>query len=161
MKEWFEKLEPRERKVVITGAIVLLLMSIYFLGWLPFNSKLDKLRKSAVNDERTLAWMKQTSVEVKRLQRENSGPKSLHGQSLLGVIDKTAKQHKLGDAIKRVQPDGKTKALVRLESAPFNDVIKWLEQLHLRQGVEVVSSDIDKQDQSGLVNARLVLQGAG
>jgi len=161
MKEWFNNLEPRERKVVTAGAVALLLMAIYFLGWAPFSSKLDRLRKNTVEHERTLAWMKQTSEEVRQLQRNSGGAKNLGGQSLLGLIDKTAKQHKLGDAIKRVQPDGKTKALVRLESAPFNDVIRWLEQLRLNQGVQVVSSDIEKQDQSGLVDARLILESAG
>ena len=161
MKEWFDSLDPRERKVVTIGAIMLLLLSVYFLAWEPFSSKLDKLRKSSVANERTLSWMKQTSLEVKRLQRNSGGPKNLSGQSLLGLIDKTAKQHKLADAIKRVQPDGKTKALVRLESASFNNMILWLEQLQLRQGIEIVSSDIERQEQPGLVNARLILESPG
>jgi general secretion pathway protein M len=162
MKEWFNNLEPRERKIIVGGAVVVLLMSLYFLGWEPFIGKIDKLKKSNVENQRTLAWMQEKAKEIKLLQRNGAAAKkSLGGQSLLGLIDKTAKQNKLGPAIKRVQPEGTTKALVRMESASFNDMVRWLEQLQQRQGVVVVNSTIEKQDAPGLVNARLILEAAG
>lgn len=161
MKDWFNTLEPRERKILTGGAVVLLLLSVYFMGWEPFIGKIDKLKKSTVENQKTLSWMQAQVKEVKLLQRKGAVSGKLEGQSLLGLIDKTAKQNKLGPAIKRVQPEGKTKAVVRMESASFNDMIRWLEQLQQRQGVEVVSSIIEKQDQPGLVNARLILEAAG
>lgn len=161
MKEWFNSLDARERKILIGGAIAVLLMSLYFLGWEPFITKIDHLKKSNAENEKTLTWMKQKAGEVRQLQRSNPSMKvDLKGQSLLGVIDKTAKSNNLGSAIKRVQPEGNNKALVRLEGAQFNHVIRWLEHLQLHQGIQVDSSVIERQSEPGLVNARIIFQTA-
>ena len=159
MQEWFNNLDARERKVLISGAIVLLIISIYFLGWEPFVKKIDKLQKSNIENQQTLAWMQQRAQEVKYLRRTTAGSKKdLKGQSLLGVLDKTAKSHKLGNAIKRVQPEGTSKAQVRLEKASFNHIIQWVEQLERRQGIRIVNSVIERQSEPGLVNARIIFE---
>lgn len=161
MKEWFNSLDARERKILIGGGIAFVLICIYFLGWEPFVKNIERLEKTNAENQQTLAWMKEKADEVKLLQRNNAGGKvDLQGQSLLGVIDKTAKSNNLGSAIKRVQPEGNDKALVRLEKAEFNHVIRWLEQLKLRQGIAVDSSVIEKQSEPGLVNARIIFQTA-
>ena len=162
MQEWFKSLDPRERKVIVSGAIVLLLVSIYFLGWEPVTKKVEKLKKTNVENQQTLAWMKLHAAEVKQLRGSSAGAKKdLKGQSLMGVLDKTAKSNQLGSAIKRVQPDGQTKALVRLEKANFNKLLRWMEQLQLRQGIVVTNSVIEKQETPGLVNARITFQVSG
>jgi general secretion pathway protein M len=79
---------------------------------------------------------------------------------LLGTIDRTAKAGDLGKSVKRVQPDGQTKARVWLENANFDAMIKWLESLQRQQGIRIVTSVIEKQEEAGIVNARLVLEGS-
>lgn len=161
MKEWFNSLDARERKILIGGGIVVFLMCIYFLGWEPFVTKMERLKKSNTENQQTLVWMQEKLEEVKQLQRTSAGAVvDLKGQSLLGVLDKTAKSNNLGSSIKRVQPEGNDKALVRLEKAQFNLVIRWLEQLQLRQGILVDSSVFEKESESGLVNARIIFQTA-
>ena len=75
--------------------------------------------------------------------------------SLLGVIDRTAKLKKLGDSVKRVQPDGSSKARVSLESANFDVVIAWLEELERRYGVGIETITFEKREEPGLVDARI------
>jgi general secretion pathway protein M len=160
MKEWFNQLEARERKIVIAGGILLVVLGVYALMWTPFVSGLENLRKSTVEKQELLVWMQDAAQEVKTLRAQN--PKQINQggaeQSILGVIDRTAKQSKLGSAVKRVKPEGSTKAHVWLEDAVFNDVIRWLENMDNRQNIKIVSSMVDKQDSPGVVNIRLVLE---
>ena len=163
MKEWFDGLEPRERQLLIAGASLLLIMLLYLLVWEPLVNKTQALQQSNQSNQELISWMEQSAEEVAQLQAKinASGPSGkAKGQSLLGTIDRTAKQGKLGKAVKRVQPDGKTKARVWLENASFNDMVKWLEGLQRKQGIRIVTTVIEKQDEAGLVNARLVLQGS-
>lgn len=163
MKDWFESLDTREKRILIIGAVVLILALMYLLAWEPFIKKSATLEKSNKENEALLLWMERSAEEAKLLQAKlkASGPTgSTKGQSLLGIIDKTAKSGNLGKAVKRVQPDGESKALVWLENATFNDMIKWLESLQRQQGVHIVTSVVEKQEEAGLVNARLVLEGA-
>ena len=162
MQEWFKSLGARERKIIVSGTVVLLIVCIYFLGWEPVAKKVERLKKTNVESQQTLTWMKLRADEVKQLRGSGTGgKKDQKGQSLMGVIDKTARRNQLGSAIKRVQPDGKTKALVRLEKANFNKLLLWMEQLQQRQGIQVVNSVIEKQDEPGLVNARITFQTIG
>ena len=156
MKEWFESLEARERHMVIGGAITLLVLSIYFLGWEPFINRLHFLEDSTQQKQVDLAWMKNAANEVKQLQATHAAPvRFASGQSLLGVIDRSAKTKQLGDSVKRVQPDGTSKARVWLENAKFDVVIGWLEELERRYGVGIETITFEKQAEEGLVDARI------
>ena len=163
MKEWFASLEPRERQLLITGAAFLIVMLAYLLVWEPLANKNEALRSSHQNSQQLIDWMQDAAVEAKTLQSKikSSGPSGgSKNQSLLGIIDRTAKGSKLGKSVKRVQPDGKTGARVWLEQAVFNDMVKWLEKLQRKEGIRIVTTVIEKQDDPGLVNARLVFQRA-
>lgn len=163
MKEWYNKLDPRERRILMIGISVLAIALIYLLAWEPLVNKSAALRNSIKENQDLVVWMEHAADEVKEMQTKikASGPSgSSSGQSLLGIIDRTAKTSKLGKTVKRVQPDGQTKARVWLENVSFNDMIQWLEGLQHQQGIRIVTTVIEKQDEPGLVNARLVLEGA-
>lgn len=163
MKEWYAGLEPRERRLMIGAGVFLIVMLFYLLVWEPIAKDNEALRLSYQNSQQLIDWMEDAAEEAKALQAKisASGPSgSSENQSLLGIIDRTAKRDKLGSSVKRVQPDGKTGARVWLENAIFNDMIKWLENLQHKEGIRLVTTVIEKQEEPGLVNARLVFERA-
>ena len=42
MKDWYDSLEPRERRILIAGAIVLVVAMLYLLAWEPLGLNLAK-----------------------------------------------------------------------------------------------------------------------
>lgn len=153
----FKSLDPRERYMVMGGAVAVLLILIYALIWEPVVMNKIKLEKRSQQLSRDLVWMQQQAEEAKRLKASSAPVGRLQaGQSLLGVIDLSAKGHQLGGSVKRVKPDGEAKAHVWLENAKFNDVIRWVENLKRRYNVEVGSATLEKQDQAGLISGRFV-----
>ena len=141
MKEWFASLEQRERHLVTGGAVLLALMLMYLAVWEPLTNTVDNLRVSTAEQESTLQWMRQAAQEIKKLRGTGSNrAKSTGSQSLLSVVDSTAKSGSLGAALKRVQPDGEKRVRVWMEAANFDDVIKWLVLLDSRYGVGVENS---------------------
>ncbi|MFV2055376.1 MAG: type II secretion system protein GspM [Thiohalomonadales bacterium] len=160
MKDWYENLQQKEKRMLMFGGIALGLMLIYLLLWEPLAENYKSAKKNSEKYEKLVAWMEQHAAEV-RVLRATMAPSAGRGnQSILGVVDKTAKQIKLSKNLKQVRPDGNNKARVRLEDAPFDTVIRWLELLQQQQGITLVSSSIQKQGTNGLVNARLVFEGA-
>ena len=159
MKEWYNKLEPRERKILLAGACTLVVAFIYFIVWKPLVKKVDRLQTSTVEQQELIDWMKTTAVEVKQLRAISQPTAAIgQGQSLLGVIDRTANASKLSGMVKRVKPEGDTKARVWLEGAPFNDIIQWIEQLQKRQGIVVVNAIVDKTKEPGKVDANILFE---
>ena len=161
MKAWFASLEANERRMLMIAAPMLLLMLLYVGVWEPLTNKVDDLRVSTTEQESLLAWMRGAAQEVKQLRgRSGQGQraKPTTGESLLSLVDSTAKSGQLGTALKRVQPDGEQKVRVWLETASFDDVVRWLTALETRHGVHVVSSVFQAVEATGRVDVRLVFE---
>lgn len=157
MKAWFMSLEANERRMLLGGGGLLLVMFLYLGIWEPMTSKVDSLRVSTVEQTSLLAWMRGAAQEVKKLRgRGGQQAKPVSGGSLLSLVDRTAKSGRLGTALKRVQPDGDAKVRVWLEAASFDDLVRWLTALETRHGVQVESSVFQALEASGSVDARLV-----
>lgn len=155
--QWFNGLDQRERRIVVGGAAVLCLLFVYFLIWEPIVKNMDNMRKSNVDMKQQLVWMQETAAQVKLLKASSVRTGRINkGQSLLGIIDRSSKSSQL--ALKRVQPDGDSKARVWLENAKFNDVVRWVENLKRRYGVEIDNASFEKQEEPGLVSGRFVFQ---
>jgi general secretion pathway protein M len=162
MKEWYAGLAPRERLIVQGGAIALALMLFYATIWDPLTGG-ARARADAVSEQqKLLAWMQQASEDVKRLRPASAQAVAQlpAGQSLLGVIDQTAKSSGLGAALKRVKPEGENKVSVWMEDAAFDDMVRWLETLRRTYGVEIDNIVVDRKNVVGKVDARIEFAGS-
>lgn len=160
IREWLASLEPRERRLVISGAVLLIVMILYVAIWEPLTSSVEDLRATSRDQQTTLAWMKTASTEIRQLLGSQGRAKAASGQSLLTLVDSTAKSSGLGTAVKRVQPDGDRKVRVWMEGASFDEVIRWLVQLESRHGIGIESSVFELKENAGRVDARLVLEAS-
>ena len=80
----------------------------------------------------------------------------LAGRSLLAVVDQSARSGGLGNAIKRIEPDGSKGVKVWLEGAPFDPMILWLGKLAKSFRIEPSMITLEPIG-DGRVNARLTL----
>jgi general secretion pathway protein M len=159
MKEWLAGLDPQERLLVYVAAAVLAVILLYAVLVHPFHSSYDKLRNGVDESRGTLMWMQESALKVKQLKGANpAAGKGMAGRSLLSVTDDAARSAGLGQALKRVEPDGSTGVRVWLEDASFDSVIGWLGVMASRYGVDVDSASMERAAARGRVNARLSLQ---
>jgi general secretion pathway protein M len=158
MKAWFAGLDPRERRLVIMAAALLGVLLLYVGLWEPLVNSVDRLRSSTAQQQSVLAWMQQAAQEVKQLRGGGTVARPATGQSLLSLVDSSAKSGRLGTALKRVQPDGEQRVRVWLEAASFDDLVRWLATLQQHQGVHVVSSVFEAKEEAGRVDARIVFE---
>lgn len=161
MKEWFLGLEARERMLVAGGAVVLGLLLLYMLIVDPLVSGYSQLKNNVAAQQQTLVWMQQASQQVQSLRRSTGGSAAgLGGRSLLAVVDQSARSDGLGDAIKRIEPDGSKSVKVWLEAVSFDQMFVWLGKLAKTHQVETSIISIEPQG-AGRVNARLTLLEPG
>jgi len=160
MKNPLEGLDPRQRTWVIAGTALLCIV-FFALIWGSFIKDVNRL-ETIVSEQRDLEqWMQRSSREALRLRGVAAGTTGVAGnRSLLALVDETAKQSGLGQAMQRVEPEGQDKVRIQLDNALFNDMSQWLEKLELTYNIHVDRISIDKEDRSGFVNARVTLAGA-
>lgn len=160
MRAYFENLSKRERYMVIGAGAALLVFLLYILAWSPLVNRAQTLERRVHAQEQELAWMRQAAAEVQRLRGGSAPAQAARSESLLSLIERTARERGLSGAVRRVQPEGQSGARIWLEGAAFDDLVLWLHQLSSNYGVRISEASVDRQPQPGLVNARLLVEGA-
>ena len=162
MLEYFNRLKPRERILVSVASVVVVIAMLYLFLLEPFTQKADQLENRTAGQQRDVQWMKNAAIEVAQLQKGRVGNNvgnSGAGQSLLVIVDNTSKRIKLAQNMKRLEPDGSDRVRVWLENAPFDQLARWMSLLETDYKLHVESAVIDKTDDQGKVNARIVFIG--
>ncbi len=158
MKAWLMSRQPHERIALLAGASILGVLLFYLAVWRPLDTAVDRKRQHVAEQRNTLHWMKKAAAEVQSYKSLNDGVnRNASNTALLSIVDQTARSHKLRNHIKRLKPQGDDKVQLWLEQAAFDNIMQWLGNMSETQHVIVESLSIDRQAQSGVVNARITL----
>ena len=158
IKQWFLSKEPHEKRLLISAGSVMAVLLVYTLIWAPISNGIEKKRVNVIKQRDVLAWMSQAAIEIKSKEGAvKSDSESSKGKSLLAVVDTSAREERLRDMIKRVEPEGNNEVKIWFEEVPFDLLIKWLDTIARKQGVHVVTLTVQEQKKAGMVNARTVL----
>ena len=158
MKNWFLGLTPRERTLVKYAGSALILFIFYLSIIEPITSRYERNKKNVEAATKTLLWMKAAAEEVKQLRGSSSLPNRPQGKQLiLSMVDSSARKAGLGSVMKRVQPEGESGVRVWFENAPFDELVKWLSVIELKNGLLVNEINIEQTESIGLVNVRVFL----
>ena len=160
MKAWWLGLQANERRTLSVGGAALLVILLYFGAWAPLRDDAVQMEKQVQELQALKRWMEQASQQANRLQSRASTQNKRSGRSWLSVVDQAAKRGRLGGNLKRLEPDGKAGVKVWLEQVSFDDMARWLVGLEQQYRLAVATITIDRQTESGRVNARMTLRGA-
>lgn len=160
MKAWWEGLSRRERLLTAGGAMFTLTLLLYALAWQPFQASRHRLRQSVAEQRIELTAMRQMAGEIKRLSESGvtTTASPVDGRSLLTLVDQTARAAGLGDALKRVAPQGENRLSVQFDAVEFDQLVPWLDKLERDYRITIVNLSVDRVA-AGRVNARLTVQG--
>jgi len=154
LQQWYRGLEERERRFITIGAIaaaVLVLAGVI----LPLNSSIARTRQRVAAKQVDLAYIQSATSQLAA-----AGPSSgaAKGESLVVLIDSSARESGLGKSLTSSQPTGDGGLRIRLDHAPFDGIVAWLARLSQQHGVRVESAEIETAGETGMVNAGLVLK---
>lgn len=154
----YGRLSARDRLLVIAGTALFLLLVLVFAVWMPLDQRVDRLRDTVDRQLALRAWMSDAAREVQQLRASSGSAQRVEDQSLLAFTDRTAREAGLAGALRRVEPEGNDRVRIVLEQASFDTVATWLEQLVERFRVRIANITVERREEAGLVNVRLVLQ---
>lgn len=149
MKAWWQQLNIREQRLVATMGFAVLVFIIYSLIWQPLNDSLSQSQSKLKRQQSLLAWVQENTQHYHNAKKNNSGKKS--SGSLSSIINRSANGHQI--TITRMQPQGDD-LQVWIDSAPFTQLLFWLEHLANNEGLQVKSIDLSKGERAGEVKVR-------
>jgi general secretion pathway protein M len=153
MKAWFFGLNPRERWIVIGGAVAAAVIVLWAFVLKPLGDMTAELRASVESKQQLLA-------DVTRVEAAQPGAvaQNLQGanQTLFVIVSTTAAAHGLGDPGTR--QNGPSGIDVTLQGASFDSLIAWLVTLRGTYGVDVETVSLNSAREPGLVNGQVSLR---
>ena len=153
LTQYLQRLEPRERRMLLFGAIAAVLLIIVAMV-LPLQRSLAAVEQRVERKRDDLQWLRSMAPQLAGLR--NNAPPALN-ESLVVLVDRTARESGPSKSLVGSQPSGDGGLNVRLDQTPFDTLVAWLSQLRERYGVRVDSATIDAGKGSGNVTATLVL----
>ncbi|EWH11239.1 general secretion pathway protein M [Catenovulum agarivorans DS-2] len=148
MKQWFESLAEREKRLVIGAAVVFVIGLFFQLIWGPLNNALEKAEQNVKNKQALLLWVSEKTAEYQQLKGNSKASAS---GSLNQIVNSAARQ--AGISIARMQPQGDS-LQVQIDQVEFNAFVRWLATLVQNKGLTIESLDITETDRTGAVRVR-------
>jgi general secretion pathway protein M len=155
LQNYYLNLSSRDQLVVKILSVFTLLMVIIFGLIVPANNYLDKAEKNYRSSIDQLQWMQQNKALVDSAAQPSVNRDT--DQSLLGIANTSSKGFQI--SFKRYESVGENGLSLWMEGVAFNNLILWLERLDKRHGISIQEIAVERQENPGLVNVRLVLQG--
>ena len=151
LQGWWRGISGREQRLVAVGGSVLLIGLFYWAIWQPVASRIAERERQVVNQQQTLAWLKEKGQEVLAMQGGQGRQIDTSG-TLDGMVNRTAFNQKI--KIARLQPQGQ-ELQVWIDTVQFDDLLLWLSTLVEQHGIQVQIIEIAREDLApGLVKVR-------
>jgi general secretion pathway protein M len=149
---WFERLSERDRRILAVAAVVALVLLV-FLVLLPLDRSVAQTQARLTKKRTDHAWMQGVAPEL----AASPQPPAAGGESLLVIVDSSARESGLAGSLAGSDPAGPGGLSLRLQKAPFDQLVAWLARLAQQNGIRVDSATIDSTGEPGVVNAAVVL----
>ncbi len=162
MKEQWQQLSLREKRLVIITAIVVAVTLLYFMIWEPLQDGIKTSRVRVSAQANTVQLIREQAAEARQLRatRSRAGTNTRAGGSLLVIIERTAQKKNLKSSLQKVQPEGQDGVRVWVENAAFDQLIDWLALLENKNTIYVSEIIIERQKEPGRINSRILLRVA-
>lgn len=156
---WWQSLASNERRMLVVGGLVALLLLGWALLWHPLALRRAELREDVERQRLELAYVRSGVAEVERSRATGVRARGdRQGKSLLALADASAREAGLEASLRRVEPVGERNVRVGFEAANFDQLAQWLELLAARYGVEAIELSAERAEGLGLVDARVTLR---
>ncbi|MBB5207234.1 type II secretion system protein GspM [Chiayiivirga flava] len=157
LRRFWQGRAPRERTMLARGAVVLVLMALYFGAWEPLRDSRDAWRARVATANADLAWMRAVAPQIAAQAPAQDGA-ARDTRSLLARADASAREAGLGGALLRVEPVAQGQVRVHFEDVGFDALMRWLESLSSRHGTRVGELRAQRAAGVGRVDALLSLE---
>lgn len=157
MVEYWNRLQSRERGLIVAAAFLMVLLALWIFVWEPMQGSQRSLREQLAQQQALGDWLDRIEPEVQRLRSGSRVERSFKGRTALSVIDQSARAGGLAGALQRIEPGSGDQVRAIYEQAAFPTLMEWLEDLVDQRPLAVDTFSADRTD-TGRVDSVVVLR---
>ena len=156
---WYNKLQQREKNMLLAMSSLVILTLFYLLVWEPVFKSGEQQLEQLQSQTKVLSWMKTAETELNTIRSAGQfiSPKYA-SLSINALIERSAISAGIRSAINKMDAGKKQDIKVQLKSVEFDRLVQWLGKLQMEYGVIPKHVTINRTDKSGLVSCRVTLE---
>lgn len=156
LRAWYGGLAPRERRLALLGGAVVLLLIVYLAVVSPVHSAYSGLERDVQAKRQLLAYIDRAAVRLHANSTDRIGQLPA-GQSVFAATSAAIQSSPISAAVQRLEQTQTGGVRLSLSGVRFNDLVRWLDSLTVKDGVVVTRATIEQATDPGTVDATLTL----
>lgn len=156
VRDFWTAREPREQWILGIGGLVLLVGLVYAGLWRPVASSMAELEAQVESRQELVTWLRRSAAQARALREARGG--SVPSGPLRDRVEAAAREAGVDSGLARVTGEGEGRLRAELEGADFRRAMIWLQGLERRQAVRPARVRLERAEQSGRVDGRLILE---
>lgn len=141
MKDWWNGLNLRERRMVSAAVIVVVAALVYALVWNPLRTAIARTQVQVTDMRSELAWMQRAAGMLQARDHGTVQHAPRIGGSLLEVVDRVSRMQGIRSNVDTLAQHGSGEVDVDMKQVGFDRFVPWLDALH-QQGIRAVTLDL-------------------
>lgn len=158
MKQWWHNLTPREQKVVMIGATILLIIVVHFFIWSPLSDSVDLLQQNVAQDKELLAWMKMNLPKIDTAKIGANSAHPVNPADMFATVQQSLTTSGLKSVTQNIEQQKVGVIEVSFNAVGFDNLMDWLIILHRDFVITPIEVHLDKIAEEGTVKGEVVLQ---
>ncbi len=142
-----------QREQILLGGVALCALTVILVWgiWQPMREGARMAQLQVRTETELLDWVKSKANKIESLRRAGGVGAGRGHQPLNQVITASSKEFHI--SLIRIQPRA-DELQVWIAPVAFNQLLDWINYLKTRQGIQVTALDIERGEQSGMVEIR-------
>ena len=158
LRNWFDGLAPRERRLVIIGAAAVALLLIYFAVITPIRTAHSRLMNDVQQKRQLLALINRSAG---RVQSATAGGGHLQpGESVFAATSSAIQSSPISGAVQRLEQTQNGGVRLSLSGVSFDAMVQWLGTISRQKGILATRATIQQGNNPGTVDATLTLNAS-
>ena len=157
LKHKWHSLQPRERYILLIGAVFIALLLFYSLVFNPLNLAASNARSNYAEQQALFTWMQPRVLVLQGNQPPHTPLQALSQSELLPTIDSRLKTTTFASTVQQVTQANSSDVRVMFKDVPFDDLLTWLISQWQTSRITVDEIDVQKGQKVGLTDVNLTL----
>lgn len=153
MKSYLSTLNEREKWMVFSAGLCILIYVYYMFLYSPLISDVEQKSNQLIEKTATLEWMN----KVKHQKKTSSVKQSVNNGQLLTLLATQLKDSSVLKFPYQLQQTNSGEIQLSFEQVPFNLFIAWLLQINNKYTMNIKQIDVNKTPTPGLTQLMIIL----
>lgn len=159
MKARLNELSKRDKKITIFGLVSIIGLILYLGVYSPLQNHVHTLRGQLDQDQKLLAWMRETDQAMNQIKPVNQNNKTASPIILLSALQKQVNEAGLGLALTQLKQGAGETIVLHFQKVEFDKLMRLLLTAIKQQNLIIVEMSA-KSSVRGFADLEIVLEGS-